>query len=134
MATRITLDNGTKNGAPSGPFSGGLPVGCLLPQGIVLQRLLDSFLDLFCGQTGIGTGELFPTFSHEGHGVKRLLLHRFTLLKRFIAKSTAFSARGEEGVYRIVGLGGDGGFGRSGRPGDLGRLALAISPLVPVRR
>jgi hypothetical protein len=80
----------------SGPSTGPLPR--LLPQGIVLQGLLDSFLDLFCGQTGIGTREFFTALPRKGHGVKRLL-HGPTLPKRLIVKSTPSSAPHEEGVH-----------------------------------
>jgi hypothetical protein len=61
----------------SGPFFAGFPFGGLLPQRIVLQRLLYSLPNLLGGKTGIGTRELFAAFPHEGHGIKRLL-HGFT--------------------------------------------------------
>ena len=47
------------------------------PQGIVLQRLPYSFLDLFCAKTAVGTRELFPALPHKGDGIKCLLLHGF---------------------------------------------------------
>jgi hypothetical protein len=61
-----------------GTLFGGFSLRTISPHRIVLHRLLHSLLNLLCAKTGVGTGELFAAFSHEGHGIKCLLLHGFT--------------------------------------------------------
>ena len=61
----------------SGPLSGGFALRRFSPQGIVLRRLLYSLPNLLDAKIGTGESEFFAAFSHEGHGIKSLLLHGF---------------------------------------------------------
>jgi len=62
----------------SGTFPGrrrALMLRILPPQRIILQCLLYLLFNLRGAQTGVGTGQFLSSLSHEGHGIKCLLLH-----------------------------------------------------------
>lgn len=77
-------------GTAAGPLPWRRGSLCLVmssPKRVVLQRLLDSLLDLFGVQAGVGTRDLFSPFPHECHGVKCLLVLHVTPLAAFVSRS-----------------------------------------------